>query len=190
MGLISSNPIQLVDPQPVSPGSALEGEEFNLVVNVDLDAPVAGALQVEILDQDDTPINTPICLDVNNPGLDSYSFDYSFSESGSGLKEYQIWARYRDNGSCLIEDTSGYDISQGYQIDWEEDSPVLELENSAEETILSGGNDDLGELNPFQPITQQYYIFNPSNTNSFQITGIIFNDLVNEIGRASCRERV
>ncbi len=146
MGLISSNPIQLVDPQPVSPGSALEGEEYNLIVNVDLDAPVAGALQVEILDQDDTPVTTPICQDVTNPGLDSHTFDFSLTENESGLKEYQIWARYRDNGSCLIEDANGYDISQGYQIDWEEDSPVLELENSDEETILSGGNDDLGEL--------------------------------------------
>jgi len=181
MGLISSNPIQLVDPQPVSPGSALEGEEYNLAVTVDLNAPVVGALQVDILDQDDTPVTTPICQDVINLGLDSYTFDYSFTESESGQMDYQIWARYRDNGSCLIEDVSGYDISQGYQIDWEEDSPVLELENSAEETILSGGTDDLGELNPFQSITKQYFIFNPSNTNSFQITGIDFNDLINVI---------
>ncbi len=36
-------------------------------------------------------------------------------------------------------------------------------------------------FNPFQPITQQYYIFNPSNTNSFQITGVSFNDSVNVI---------
>jgi len=181
MGLISSNPIQLVDPQPVTPGSASEGEEYNLIVNVDLDAPVVGALQLEILDQDDTPVTTPICQDVTNPGLDSFVFDYSFTENESGLKEYQIWARYRDNGSCLIEDVNGYDISQGYQIDWEEDSPVLELENSAEVTIQSGGTDDLGELNPFQSITKQYFVFNPSDTNSFQITGISFNNSENVI---------
>jgi len=185
LGLISSNPIQLVDPQPGTPGSALEGEEYDLTVTVDLDAPAAGSLLVEIIGQDNNPVTTPICQNVTTPGLDSYTFDYSFTESESGLKDYQVWARYRDTRSCPIEDVNPYDISQGYQIDWEEDSPVLELENSNEESIQSGGNDDLGELNPFQPITKQYFISNPSDTNSFQITGISFNNLVNVINQGA-----
>ena len=180
-GLLSSNPIQLVDPQPVSPGSAMVGEEYSLTVNVDLDSPAVGTLQVDILDQDDNSLQPPICLEVLTSGLDSYSFDYSLTESDSALKSYQIWARYRDLGTCPIEDQSVHDVSQGYQIDWQEDNPVMELKNLDDEPLLSGGSEDLGDVAPYQSLTQQYSIYNPSATYSFQITGVIFENLVNVI---------
>jgi hypothetical protein len=178
-GLYSSNPIQLVDVQPASPGSSMIEEFFDLVVNVELDAPAEGVLQVEVLDQENNPAQEPICQVISSPGLDNFSFEFSFTENVDGLQDYQIWARYRDLNVCPIEDQNEYDISQGYLIDWQEDHPVMEVKNVNDEALPSGGSDDLGGLEAYQAQSVQYLINNPSTTTGFQITGAIFDNLVN-----------
>ncbi|MCD6425888.1 MAG: hypothetical protein J7L35_10350, partial [Anaerolineales bacterium] len=180
-GVLTANPIQLINPQPASPVISLVDENIGLSVEVDLNAPVAGALQVSILDQEDNPVQGPVCQNISEAGQGNHGFDFSWTELAAGMLDYQIWAGYRDNGVCPIEDQSVYDVSQGYQIDWQEDNPVMELKNLDDEPLLAGGSEDLGDLAPYQPLTQQYLIYNPSTTNSFQITGVIFDNLVNVI---------
>ncbi len=180
-GVLGNNPIQLINPQPASPGQSLVGETFLLSVEVDLDAPVSGTLQVSVVDQNEVAISAPVCEEIPAAGQGSYNFDFSWTENESGLQDYQIWARYRDHGVCPVDDTDEYDISQGYQVDWQEDSPVLELKNSEEEPLLSGAVEDLGDLNLYQTHSRQYYISNPSTTNDFQISDVSFENLVNVI---------
>jgi hypothetical protein len=95
-------------------------------------------------------------------------------DQDTGLEEYQIWARYRDIGSCPIGDKTDLDLSQGYQVDWQEDAPVLEVFRSDMTQVSPDGVDVIGELPLFQIIELEYKVQNPSVTSELEITGITF----------------
>ncbi len=170
-GGLSSSPIQSIVAQPLSPGTNWIGEEYDLHVDVDLDSPAGGLLQVSVESLDGTSLVDSSCVPVSGAGQSVYGFDLAWVIQDIGLEEYQIWARYRDVGSCPIGDKSDLDLSQGYQIDWQEDAPILELTRTNLSPISQGGVDDLGILALFQVVEQEYLVHNPSNTSDMELIG-------------------
>lgn len=181
-GGLANSPIQSITAEPMSPGSNWIGSDYHLHVEIDLDAPAAGVLQVSIEDQGGTTVVDSVCQSVPTATQAVYGFDLSWVDENIGLGEYQIWARYRDASTCPIEGTSDTDLSQGYQVDWQEDTPLLELSRTDLSLITSGGVDDLGLLPLFQTVEQEYLVRNPSTTSELELTGIAFDNAVNLAG--------
>ena len=178
-GGLSDSPVQSISAQPISPGSNWIGEEYSLQVDIDLAPPIAGVLQVSVESLDGTSIVDSHCQSVPTADQAVYGFDLSWVDQDQGIKEYQIWARYRDSGTCPVNDKSDLDLSQGYKVDWKEDPPLLELIGSDLSLINAGGVDDLGTLPLFQTIEQEYIVRNPSATSELELTGISFENSVN-----------
>jgi len=177
-GKLADNPLQSITANPLSPGENLIGDPYELHADVDIDPPAQGVLQVSVEDSQGSSLSEPVCIAIP-AGLASYGFEHTWSESASGQVSSQIWARYREAGSCPIADTSDYDISQSYQVNWVEDTPVLELTNSDLESIAQGGVDDLGVNPAYQTLGLEYQISNPSETTSFQISDVAFEAVDN-----------
>ena len=178
-GSLSDSPIQAMTAEPLSPGSNWIGGEFALQVDIDIDPPIAGVLQVSVENLAGTSVLDSQCQAVPTDEQMVYGFDLSWINQEQGLQEYQIWARYRDSSSCPVTDKSDLDLSQGYQVDWKEDSPFLELSTSDLTPITAGGVDEVGTQPLFQTITLEYLVKNPSATTGLDLTGIGFADPVN-----------
>ncbi|RLD01322.1 MAG: hypothetical protein DRI65_15705, partial [Chloroflexota bacterium] len=181
-GYLANSPIQSISAQPISPGTNLIGKGYDLHVDIDLDPPIAGALQVSVENLDGTKIVDSLCKSVPSSSPAVYGFDLSWVEEEIGIDAYQVRARYRDSGSCPISDTSDLDLSQAYQVDWQEDAPVLKLLRSDQSAIAAGGVDDIGTLPLFQVIEREYLVYNPSVTSALELTGISFNNAANLAG--------
>ena len=181
-GGLSESPIQSISAQPSSPGSNWIGQDYDLHVDIGLDAPAAGVLQVSVEDQNASTVVDSLCLPVPTAAQEVYGFDLSWVDQNNGLGEYLIWARYRDASSCPIKDKSDLDLSQGYQVDWQEDAPLLELAGTDLSPIAAGGVDDLGLLPLFQTVEQEYLVQNPSTTSELELTGISFDNMINLAG--------
>jgi GH25 family lysozyme M1 (1,4-beta-N-acetylmuramidase) len=181
-GGLSDSPIQSISAQPISPGSIWIGETYDLQVDIDIAPPIAGVLQVSVESLDGSSVFDSLCQSVPTPDQAVYGFDLSWVDQDMGLEEYQIWARYRDSGSCPINDKSDLDLSQGYQVDWQEDPPLLELLTSDQSPINPAGVDDLGTLPLFQAVEREYLVHNPSQTSELELTGINFEGQTNLTG--------
>ncbi|MCK4801594.1 MAG: hypothetical protein KAS84_06360, partial [Anaerolineales bacterium] len=168
-GVIATNPIKSVSPVPPSPGESLIGESFTVNVEVEVDAPIAGVLQVSLEDQEGGEVQDPQCLLITGAGQNQHSFDITWVEPEVGVLDYTIWTQYRAEGECPVEDTQDTDISQSYQVSWEEENPVLELNHLDGTPLQTGSVDDLGDLEPYQIIEIEYVVHNPTSTNNFQI---------------------
>ncbi|MEJ2448981.1 MAG: hypothetical protein P8Y37_13720 [Anaerolineales bacterium] len=141
----------MITADPLSPGERLIGTPYDLHIDVDIDPPAEGVLQVSVEDSQGSSLSEPVCIAIP-AGLASYGFDHAWTESISGPVSSLVWARYREFGTCPVEDTSDYDISQSYQVNWVEDTPVLELTNSDLEPIAQGGEDGLGVKSAYQTL--------------------------------------
>jgi GH25 family lysozyme M1 (1,4-beta-N-acetylmuramidase) len=178
-GSLSDSAIQSMTAEPLSPGSNWIGGEFALQVDIDIAPPIAGVLQVSVENLDGTSVLDSQCQVVPTDEQMVYGFDLSWIVQEQGLQEYQIWARYRDSGSCPVTDKSDLDLSQGYQVNWKEDPPLLELSTSDLTPITADGVDELGTQPLFQTITLEYLVKNPSATTGLDLTGIGFSNPVN-----------
>ncbi len=178
-GSLSDSPIQSMTAEPPSPGSNWIDGEFALQVDIDIAPPIAGVLQVSVENLDGTSVLDSQCQVVPTDEQMVYGFDLSWIVQEQGLQEYQIWARYRDSGSCPVIDISDLDLSQGYQVDWKVDPPLLELSTPDLTPITAGGVDELGTQPLFQTITLEYLVKNPSATSGLNLTAIGFANSVN-----------
>ena len=154
--LPTSNPILSLSPAPVSPGSSTVNETYQIQVEVEVDVPSSGVLSVVPLDAEGNPAAGAHCEELNTIGLATLAPEFSWTEQEPGLKEYSIWARYRPQGSCPVTDTQVGDQSLSYQIDWQEDLPVFELQDSSANPILDGGLVDLEDQEAFQTISREF----------------------------------
>ena len=178
-GVLDPNPIQSITPIPVSPGEQWVGYPYNLQVEALVDVTSSGALQLSLEDGDGIQVQDPQCVVLEEPGLIQQVFDFEFIETVPSLKDYTIWARYRTEGSCPVTDIDVADISQAYQVNWEEDIPVVEIRYPDGSPIPSGGSDDLGVLEPYSVHEFEYGVYNTSTTNNLQITANSFENSIN-----------
>ena len=181
-GGLSDSPIKAIMAQPLSPGSTLIGKKFDLHVDIDLDPPIAGVLQVSVESLDGKTVVDSQCKSVPTSTRAEYGFDLSWTRQVAGVEDYQIWARYRGSGSCPVSDKQDIDLSQAYQINWKEDPPLLKVARVDQSPINTGGVDDLGTLPLFEFIDQEYLISNPSTTSELELTGIKFKNAINVVG--------
>ncbi len=179
---LSSNPLQSISTNPATPGAGQIDDPYQLQIELDLDAPASGVVGVSLLDTNGDTISADLCLEVLEAGLDTYLFEYSILEVDPGLQGYTIWARYRPLGTCSIADVQADDLSQAYQIEWLEDNPALELQDSEFNAIDNGGFVDLGDQAAFQLMVRNYLIVNSSDSSSIEVSGIQFGNLVNVFG--------
>lgn len=176
---MATNPIQTINPIPASPGINQIADPFLLQIEVELDAPATGVLEVSLVNSEGSPVGNKICQDIPGIGSGLHEFDFSVEESQVGIIDYTIWARFRALGTCPISDIQVDDLSQVYQIDWQEDNPVLELQDSSFNIIDSGGIVDLGDQEAFKTYLSEYLIVNGSISNIIEVPGVIFEDLIN-----------
>jgi len=112
------NPILSITPDPISPQESILNQLFQMSVDVEIDTSVSGALQVEIFEIGQEDIIDQACQTVGHDVRTTKTYDFSFSESETGLKNYTIWARYQSGQECPILNPSGDDQSEPYSINW------------------------------------------------------------------------
>ena len=183
-GELSANPIQSILATPISPGEKLIGETYDLQTEVEVDAPIQGVLQVGVGDPDGNGVVDPQCVLITEAGESTIGFDFSWTDSEIGLMEYLVTARYQARGSCPIEGAEGFDLSETYQINWVEDSPELELQDSEAVSIPAGGTIELGQLEYLQEVELEYIVHNTSATSDLEVNEVGVDNLVglNNVG--------
>lgn len=131
------NPIRSIEANPLSPAESLINHPFLLSVDVKVDTSVAGALQVEIIEDDGEVVKDQSCISVAHDENAVKAFDLEITESEMAMKVYKIWARYRAYRECPVEDISPDDRSQSYQITW--GLPEIDVQGNLQ-SIESGSN--------------------------------------------------
>ena len=178
-GALTNNPVQSVNPLPTSPGQKLIGEPYSLQVGVEIDAPAIGALQVSVVNQAGELVQNSICQAISSSGVGQHTFGFTWVESNSEVQDYTIWTRYRGRAGCPIEDTQTIDISQSYQVNWLEDSPILELQKTDGTLIPTGDSINIGQFEYYQSVELNYLIHNTSTTSHLRVADIRIENLVN-----------
>lgn len=178
-GVMAINPIQVVSPHPVSPRQKMIGEPYPLQIDVQIDAPVPGVLQVSLVDPGGGLVDDSLCQVIASAGQSQHTFDFTWTESGPGVQDYTIWTRYRGRAVCPIEDTQTIDLSQNYQVNWQEDSPILELQRSDGTLLPAGENINIGQYEYYQSVNLNYLIHNTSTTSQMRVADIRIDNLVN-----------
>ncbi|MCK4488654.1 MAG: hypothetical protein KAU23_00250, partial [Anaerolineales bacterium] len=112
------NPILSITPDPISPGESILNQLFQMSVEVEVDTSLSGALQVELFENGQEVAIDQGCQTVGQDVRITKTYDFSFSESEFGLKNYTIWARYQPGQECPILNPSGDDQSEPYSINW------------------------------------------------------------------------
>ena len=176
------NPIRSITPNPSSPAAGYIGDDSSVRVNVRMKTSVGGAVQASVVDKASGDVLGQSCTPVGHDVSVNKAFDFVLPESPVGQKEYTLWARYRVGGSCPIEDSHAYDVSQDYVVNWQEPPPELEVERPAGSVIAHNGTDDAGNRAPGSSIQLQYVLDNPSPYDSIQIEDITTDNAVNVSG--------
>ena len=176
-GVELPDPIQSLSVDPASPGTARIGDPFPLDVDLGLELPASGALQVSVVNQDTKDIEDRVCRTGVDAGQGGESFALSWSNAAAGDEDYKIWARFREGGSCPIEDAGDLDLSRSYLVTWEEDPPVLGLEKQDGTPLSSGSVVDLGEIPFYETVELAYVVRNTSTTSALNVSGVSAENL-------------
>ncbi|NQS91642.1 MAG: glycoside hydrolase family 25 protein, partial [Chloroflexi bacterium] len=173
------NPIRTVTLNPKSPAVGSVNNVFALNGAVNIHPTLPGVLQLSVGDPVTGEVNDFGCVSVAADVQTTKSFSLSWTEPAAGEIVNSVWTRYRAYGACPIVDDHQNDITQLYQIDWENENPILELQDPDGLIIPSGSTDDLGDLEPFQTITQVYVLSNLSTAADLQVSAIGLETLEN-----------
>jgi hypothetical protein len=166
-------------PTPPSPGATLIGTSYPLNIQVGLDAPYNGALQVSLVENGSGEIIEQSCQGLEENLDQARTFNMVWTQDAPGNTQYTLWTRYRAQEDCPIQDSHESDISQQYQVNWEEDIPELEVKDMGGSLVSSGDTINLGQKGFFQNFELIYTLFNTSTTSSMKINSIGVENLVN-----------
>ena len=178
-GIMTDNPIQYVVPSPSSPGTSLIGAPFGVAVEIGLNLPDQGALQVSLIDVNSGAEVDRICRTVVDRFDQSRTFNLEANQDSPGSREYDLITQYRVQGSCPIEDNQDSDLQQTYRIVWEEEIPTLLLEKQDGTTILAGGVDIIGDKTFYQKVVLSYQIHNTSSTTDLSVGSLMVENANN-----------
>ncbi len=176
-GVMDADPIQSLDLNPASPGKPLIGDTFSLSVEVSVDIPVAGALQVSVVDQATGKIRDKSCQNAAEGLTATKQFDLSWTESAPGEREYKVRALYQAGSGCPLEGSADAGSSVNYRILWEEDTPILGVQRPQGTARPSGSVDQIGEYEFYQPLNLTYFLHNPSTTSSMRVEKVYAENL-------------
>ncbi len=177
--VMTDNPIKFVVPTPPSPGATLIGSSYPLNIQVGLDVPDIGALQVSLVDNGSGEIIEQSCQALEENLDQARTFNLIWTQETPGNTQYTLWTRYRAQEDCPIQDSHESDISQQYQVNWEEDIPELEVKDVGGSLVSSGDTINLGQKGFFEHFELIYTLANTSTTSSMQINSIGVENLVN-----------
>jgi len=178
-GVITNNPINYIVPAPSSPETSLIGTQFPMGVEVGVDLPEEGALQVSLVESGTGVVQDRVCQILNDNLNQARDFNLNWTRAVPGNVEYAIWTRYRAQGNCPVNDVRDSDLSMVYVVNWEEDIPVLELQYPDGSILPAGSNDEIGQVEFYQQVVLEYIIHNPSTTSNMQVAAVTVENLVN-----------
>ncbi|MEJ2448979.1 MAG: hypothetical protein P8Y37_13710, partial [Anaerolineales bacterium] len=178
-GVMTDNPLKYLSVDQPSPGTSLIGNPYSLDVEVGLDLPDEGALQVSMIDKASGELSDQYCQNLVNNLDQSRTFGLVINQSSPGAREYTLSAKYRAQGDCPVEDSQENDLSQTYSILWEEQIPSLEVSNSDGSNLASGLLVDIGDQEFYQQIERTYKLHNTSSTSELTVESISGNELDN-----------
>ena len=181
-GVDRPDPVQSLDPLPASPGQAWIGDRYPLRVEAGVDVRADGVLQASVVDAEDGTVVDAVCRPIADGTAGTESFDLAWVESAPGEADYQVWARYREGGSCPVTDAQSQDLSQRYLVNWQEDPPTLAVEAPDGSPLAPGDTHEVGELDFYQTVTLDYVLHNTSTTSPLQVTGAAAENLNNLSG--------
>jgi len=171
------DPVQSLNMDPASPGESWIDESYPLQVTLEVDTPAAGVLQASILNDSGSVVDRA-CRSIGS-AQGAESFSLSWAESSPGTKDYTVWGRYREGGSCPITDSADSDLSAAYQIEWQEDTPVLEVYEGDGSEQATGSTDDIGQQPFYSTVELSYVLRNPSRTSTLQVSALTAENLDN-----------
>jgi lysozyme len=178
-GVITDNPLKFVIPTPPSPVTSLINNDFSLRVDVGIDAPDEGILQVNIQDKATNSLISQECLVLTENLTQARTFTLSWTQSVPGTEEYQLTAQYRAKGQCPVSDTADTDLSQDYLVEWLEEDPIVEIRDINDIAIGSGSIQELGDVGLSQNIELLYTLKNTSRTTALIVDSISTSNLFN-----------
>ncbi len=166
------NPLRSIKTDLPTPGEETIQVPYPLEVKVDLHTILDGALQVEIIDQQTGEVEDQQCKLVPGDAKDKYYFNQTWTESETGLRWYQIQARYRDGGSCPVEDSHENDLSIDYLIDWQDPEPVLEIQRPAGTVLDPDVVDPVGSHEMGRTVEVVYWLENAYPTRLVEVSDV------------------
>jgi hypothetical protein len=172
IGAITNNPIKFISSNPVSPGTALIGENYQLAIDVGIAVPDQGALHVSLIEVDSGEIRDQGCKALEDNLTHARTFDFSWTRTDPKVVDYTIWARYLAQGECPVDDQFDTELSQDYVIRWEEEIPELLVQSSNGSVISNGGTFDAGGVEFYHQVEHVLTLLNTSTTTGMQITSV------------------
>ncbi len=113
------SPILSVDVDPESPVNTLVGFDNEMTVDIDFKASVAGALQVELIEDLTSTVVAQSCQTVEGDVYHSRIYDFTYSENQVDTVLYKIWMRYRPLEDCPVVDVHPDDKYEEYVVEYE-----------------------------------------------------------------------
>jgi hypothetical protein len=178
-GVMTENPIRFISPDTLSPASALIGKTYKLGVEVGLDVPDQGALQLRLVEDASGDIMDEACQSIGNALNGTRNLSLSWSQPSPGTVDYTIQARYQKGGSCPLSGGHDAQRAQAYQVTWREVAPVLEVQEESGAVLSSGSSEQVGDTRFGERHELVYVIHNTSPTTSIQVQKITATNLVN-----------
>ncbi len=175
--VLVSNPIQAVYLTPDQPGTSFTGDTYSLKAEVLITPPVDGTLGVQVVEPLSGDVKHEGCLAVSGGLGLSNQFDFNWTESGPGLKAYQVQAFFRAAGSCPLSGEPDAELSVEHQVTWEQDLPVLEIKRPEGVTIAEGSQDYVGSHPWFEFVEVTYLLENKSQTAVLDVDSITADNL-------------
>jgi len=112
------NPLFSLSADPVSGGVGTPYQDYEVSVDVIVKPTINGVVQVDILENGSLALLDSACQAVDGDVQATKTFDLTIPWSVGETVTYTIWARYRSGVVCPVLDTNPDDLSQEYEIDW------------------------------------------------------------------------
>lgn len=178
--MLTENPIRTITLDSASPAQQWIGEVHSLSAEVVLEPPADGALQVSVIERGSGVVKQEGCLTAAADSGELINvFEFEWTETTPGEKEYDILARYRMQGECPLGSTQDAELAVGYQVSWQEESPVLEVKRPEGVSIFAGEVDYVGTHDFFGFVEVTYVVENHSRTTPVQVENLFAENLVN-----------
>ena len=116
--ITTTNPLQSLTADPVSPGIGVLHEDYAVDVKVSVKSSLNGALQVDLLNYGSSVPLDGACTEVPGDTLSTETFPITVPWSTNGAVSYKIWARFRPGVTCPVSDTDLDDRSLDYTVEW------------------------------------------------------------------------
>ena len=177
-GVMENNPFRELTVTPVSPVELFIPEDLEVQVQMEIDPPAPGVVEVSLGHQGSKALMGTTCFSI----LGEHSFldvDLIWEERIPGERDYEINVAYQAQGACPLEGQPDAVASETYHVNWKTHEPEFIVNRPEGVTIFDGAIDYIGAHDFFRYVEVTYVIDNLTNAGPLVIDSIQPENLVN-----------